>query len=387
MRQDVSTHSSGTTGSRRKIRVLIVDDSISVRRVLSEIVSSDPELEVMATAADPYAASERIREEIPDVIFLDIEMPKMDGLTFLRKIMAQRPIPVVICSSLVAEGSDAFLQALEGGAVDVVMKPRLSDLQSAEDSRMRICDTAKAAARARMRNSKKTAPNLVVEAKLTADALIPPLSPSRLVSVRAAIPSTDPVICIGSSTGGTEALRVVLQDLPDTAPGIVIVQHMPERFTEAFARRLNTMCEMEIKEAANGDAVRPGRVLIAPGGHHMVLVRKTRDYIVNVIDGPHISRHRPSVDILFRSAAQCAGPNASGFILTGMGDDGARGLLEMREMGAYTVAQDEASSVVFGMPKEAIERGAAAKVLPLGRMANEIMSAGTKGRSRTGTGR
>lgn len=387
MRTDVSRFSTGLEGSRKKIRVLIVDDSVSVRRALSDIISSDPELEVMATASDPYAASERIREEIPDVIFLDIEMPKMDGLTFLRKIMAQRPIPVVICSSLVSEGSDAFLQALEGGAVDVVTKPRLTDLQAVEESRMRICDTAKAAARARMRNSKKTAPNLVVEAKLTADVLIPPLSPSRMASVRAAIPSTDPVVCIGSSTGGTEALRVVLEALPANTPGIVIVQHMPERFTAAFAHRLNAMCAMEIKEAAKGDEVMQGRVLIAPGGHHMALMRKSRNYLIDIIDGPHVSRHRPSVDILFRSAAQCAGPNAVGIILTGMGDDGARGLLEMKDMGAHTVAQDEASSIVFGMPKEAIERGAAARILPLGRIANEIITSTNKGTTWMGTGR
>jgi two-component system chemotaxis response regulator CheB len=358
----------------KKIRVLIVDDSASVRTTLSEIIAGDPELEVMATASDPYVAVERIRVEVPDVIFLDLEMPRMDGLTFLRKLMSQRPIPVVICSSLTAEGSDSLMQALEAGAVDVVTKPRIDTAQWLQDSSMRICDAAKGAAHAKLKGIKKQAPRLTVEAKLTADAVVPQLSRARAQTLLTTMPVTEPIICIGASTGGTEALREVLEALPATAPGIVIVQHMPEKFTNAFARRLNTLCAMEIKEAESGDQVMRGRVLIAPGNQHMVLHRAGSRYTVNVVDGLHVSRHRPSVDVLFRSAAQNAGRNAMGVLLTGMGDDGARGLLEMKEAGSFTVAQDEESSIVFGMPKEAIQRGAAAKILPLGRVAGEILA-------------
>jgi two-component system chemotaxis response regulator CheB len=355
-----------------KIRVLIVDDSASVRTTLSEIIAADPDLEVMATAADPYVAVERIRQEVPDVIFLDIELPRMDGITFLKKIMAQRPIPVVICSSLAQAGSDTLMQALEAGAVDVVAKPRVDTAQFLQESRMRICDAAKAAAHAKLRGLRKAAPALTVEAKLTADAIIPPFSDSRRESVMARMPVTNALVVIGASTGGTEALREVLEALPSDSPPILIVQHMPEKFTGAFARRLNTVCAVEIKEAEDGDIVQPGRVLIAPGNVHMQLVRNGSRYTIKLVVGPHISRHRPSVDILFRSTAQSAGRNAMGMLLTGMGDDGARGLLEMRQMGCHTVAQDEDTSVVFGMPKEAIQRGAAVRVLPLAKMAAEI---------------
>jgi two-component system chemotaxis response regulator CheB len=359
----------------RKIRVLIVDDSASVRLTLSDIISSDPELEVMATAADPYVAVERIKQQVPDVIFLDIELPKMDGLTFLRKLMAQRPIPVVICSSLTQAGSDTLMQALEAGAVDVVTKPRVDTAQFLQDSAMRICDAAKAAAHANLKGLRKAPPpRMVVEAKLTADAVIPEFSAMRKANLAAKMPLTEPIIAIGASTGGTEALREVLEALPADAPAIVIVQHMPENFTNAFARRLNGTCRITVKEAEDGDLVMPGRALIAAGNQHMLLRRAGTRYTVNIVGGPHVSRHRPSVDVLFRSAAQNAGRNAMGVLLTGMGDDGARGLLEMKEAGAFTVAQDEETSVVFGMPKEAIQRGAAQKVLPLGRVAGEIMA-------------
>ena len=360
-------------GINRKIRVLIVDDSASVRMTLSEIIASDPDLEVMATAADPYVAVERIRQEVPDVMFLDIEMPRMDGLTFLRKIMSQRPIPVVICSSLAEAGSDSLMQALEAGAVDVVAKPRVDTTAFLQESRMRICDAAKAAAHAKFRGGKKAPPPPVnIEAKLTADAILPPFSEARVASVKAKLPETDPIICIGASTGGTEALRDVLDKLPANSPAIVIVQHMPEKFTNAFARRLNTLCTIEVKEAEDGDVLRPGLALIAPGNQHMVIQRAGSRYTVNIVDGPHVSRHRPSVDVMFRSASQVAGRNAMGIILTGMGDDGARGLLEMRQAGSHTIAQDEDSCVVFGMPKEAIQRGAAVKIVPLNRVAHEI---------------
>ncbi|MDC9823105.1 chemotaxis response regulator protein-glutamate methylesterase [Devosia sp. ZB163] len=357
----------------RKIRVLIVDDSAAVRTTLSDIIASDPELEVMATAADPYIAVERIRHEVPDVIFLDIELPRMDGLTFLRKLMSQRPIPVVICSSHASEGSDTLIEALEAGAVDVVAKPRVDTAQFLSDSRERICAAARSAAHARLKGGgRPPAPKLNVEAKLTADAVIPPRSAARAASSAATMPTTEPIICIGASTGGTEALRDILVELPATTPGIIIVQHMPERFTAAFARRLDTLCQVRVKEAEDGDVVEPGRVLIAPGGHHMTLQRSGTRYTVQVVDGPHVSRHKPSVDVMFRSAAYGAGRNALGIILTGMGDDGAKGLLEMKQAGAATLAQDEESSVVFGMPKEAIALGAAQKVVSLRRVASEI---------------
>ena len=359
--------------AQKKIRVLIVDDSASVRTTLSEIIDADPDLEVMATASDPYVAVERIRHEVPDVIFLDVEMPRMDGLTFLRKLMSQRPVPVVICSSLAEAGSDTLMQALEAGAVDVVTKPRVDTAQFLLESSMRICDAAKAAAHAKLRGLKKAPPpQLRVEAKLTADAVIPALSAARLAALKHSLPATDPIIAIGASTGGTEALREVLEALPAETPGIVIVQHMPEKFTNAFARRLDTLCQTSIKEAETGDQVVQGRVLIAPGNQHMALHRTGSRYTVEIVDGPHVSRHRPSVDVLFRSVAQAAGGNAMGVILTGMGDDGARSLLEMRQAGAYTVAQDEESCIVFGMPKEAIDRGGVMKVLPLNRIAAEI---------------
>ncbi|ODT79475.1 MAG: chemotaxis response regulator protein-glutamate methylesterase [Pelagibacterium sp. SCN 64-44] len=370
--------------SSGKIRVLIVDDSASVRTTLSDIISADPDLEVMGTAADPYVAVERIRQEVPDVIFLDIELPRMDGLTFLRKIMSQRPIPVVICSSLAQAGSETLMQALEAGAVDVVAKPRVDTAQFLQESRMRICDAAKAAAHARMRGINKLSPvlqpaqDLKVEAKLSADAVLPPLSDTRRQSLIARLPVTDPIVSIGASTGGTEALREVLEALPAESPAILIVQHMPEKFTSAFARRLDSSCAIRVKEAEDGDLVQPGLALIAPGNLHMLLVRNGPRYTVRITDGPHVSRHRPSVDVLFRSSAQSAGRNAMGMILTGMGDDGARGLLEMRQMGSLTLAQDEASSVVFGMPKEAIQRNAAMRVLPLGKMAGEITAFGRK---------
>lgn len=362
----------------QKIRVLIIDDSASVRLTLSEIIAADPDLMVMGTASDPYIAAERIRQEIPDVIFLDIELPRMDGLTFLRKIMSQRPIPVVICSSLAQSGSDTFMQALEAGAVDVVAKPRVDTAQFLHESRMRICDAAKAAAHARMRGQKQRQPTLTVESKLTADAVLPPVSESRRKSMIERMPVTEPIVAIGASTGGTEALREVLEALPAACPPILIVQHMPEKFTGAFARRLDGGCAVTVKEARDGDLVRAGQVLLAPGNHHMMLARNGTRYTVRIVEGPYVARHRPSVDVLFRSTAQMAGSNALGMILTGMGDDGARGLLEMRQMGSATIAQDEESSIVFGMPKEAIQHGAVGKVLPLAKMADEIVTFGQK---------
>lgn len=348
----------------KKIRVLVVDDSALVRQTLTEVLSSDPGIEVMATASDPYAAAEKIRIEVPDVITLDIEMPKMDGITFLHKIMSQHPIPVVICSSLAETGSETTLKALEYGAVDIIQKPRLGTRQFLEESKVLICDAVKAASLAGVKRLSKVQR---VEPKLTADAVLEkPRS-------NAMIQTTEKVVVVGASTGGTEALRVLLEMLPQDCPGIVIVQHMPEHFTAAFARRLDGICRISVKEAEDNDTVIRGRALIAPGNRHMLLKRSGARYYVEIRDGPLVCRHRPSVDVLFRSAARYAGRNAVGVIMTGMGDDGAKGMLEMKEAGAFTIAQDEQSCVVFGMPHEAIKRGAVDRVLPLEALAGEVL--------------
>ena len=360
-----------------KIRVLIVDDSATVRQTLTDVLSSDPDIQVLGVASDPYVAARRIRDEVPDVITLDVEMPRMDGITFLRKLMAQHPIPVVMCSSLTEAGSETLLQALSAGAVDVILKPKIGVAEHLEESRIRICDAVKAAARARVAGRRGPAPPtpaasahpLSPEKKLTADAMLPP------PSGRAMARTTESIVCIGASTGGTESLREVLMALPANSPGIVIVQHMPERFTASFAKRLHELCEVDVKEAEDGDAVLRGRVLIAPGNFHTMLERSGANYHVSVKTGPLVSRHRPSVDVLFRSAARSAGSNAVGVIMTGMGDDGARGLEEMKQAGARTIAQDEASSVVFGMPKEAIARGCVDRIAPLSQIAAELLRA------------
>jgi len=351
----------------QKIRVLIVDDSAVVRQTLSQIVASDPLLEVMGTASDPYFAAKKIADETPDVITLDVEMPRMDGLTFLKKIMAQHPIPVVIISSLTDTATETGMKALEYGAVEIITKPQMNTKQFNEESRIRICDAIKAAAHAKL-SRKPFAEPLTVEPKLSADAVLPPVTSSQSM-----IKTTEIVIAVGASTGGTEALTVFLQALPMDCPGIVIVQHMPEKFTRSFANRLNEICKISVKEAENGDSVIRGRALIAPGNYHMLLKRSGARYYVEVKEGPLVNRHRPSVDVLFRSTARYAGANAIGVIMTGMGDDGARGLLEMHEAGAKTVAQDEKSCVVFGMPKEAIKLGAADKVLPLDSIAPFVL--------------
>ncbi len=353
------------------IRVMIIDDSASVRQTMAAILEADPELKVVATAADPFAAARYLRECVPDVITLDVEMPRMDGITFLRKLMSQCPLPVVMCSSLTEEGSETLLQAMEAGAVDVILKPQMGVADHLAEHHLEIRDTVKAAAKARLRGRSpvREIRSAVPEKKLTADAMLPP------PSGRAMSRTTEKVVCIGASTGGTEALREVLQGLPANSPGIVIVQHMPEHFTKAFAKRLDSICEVSIKEAEQGDPVLRGHVLIAPGGRHMLLERQGARYQVAIKDGPLVSRHRPSVDVLFRSAARCAGANAVGVIMTGMGDDGARGLLEMKQAGAKTMAQDEESSVVFGMPKEAIARGAADRIVALSGIAREVLLA------------
>jgi two-component system chemotaxis response regulator CheB len=353
--------------NKMKIKVLIVDDSAVVRQTLQEILSSDPQIEVIATAGDPFIAADKIREHVPDVITLDVEMPRMDGITFLQKLMSQHPIPVVICSSLTGKGAETTLKALEYGAVEIITKPSLGTKQFLEESRVRICDAVKAASLAHVKRISLT--NRKVSPKLTADVML--AKPSS----RAMVQTTEKVVVVGSSTGGTEALRVFLEALPLDAPGIVIVQHMPENFTAAFARRLDTLCKVTVKEASDNDTVIRGQALIAPGNRHTLLKRSGARYYVEVKDGPLVSRHRPSVDVLFRSAARYAGKNAVGVIMTGMGDDGARGMLEMKEAGAYNIAQDEASCVVFGMPNEAIKRGGVDKVMHLERIAGEVIRA------------
>jgi two-component system chemotaxis response regulator CheB len=347
------------------IRVLIVDASPVIRQTLTAILTSDPDIEVMGAAADPYIAARRIQKEVPDVIILDVDMPRMDGITFLRKLMSQRPLPVVMCSSMMDGGSQTLMEALDAGAVDVILKPEVGSREFLLESQVRVCDVVKAAAVARVHLSPRSA--RAHEPKLTADAVLPP--PTKWISAK----TTEKVVLMGASTGGTESLRVVLETLPIDSPGAVIVQHMPEMFTANFARRLDSLCAVTVKEAQSGDAVTKGQVLIAPGNKHLLLQRTGSRYVVEVKEGPLVSRHRPSVDVLFRSAARSAGGNAVGVIMTGMGDDGAQGLLEMRRTGAYTIAEDESTCVVFGMPKEAISRGGAMAVVPLGNIAGEIM--------------
>ena len=344
-----------------RLNVLIVDDSAVVRQVLTEILSRDRSINVLAAVADPLFAMQRMRTAWPDVIVLDIEMPRMDGITFLRKIMAERPTPVVVCSTLTTRGAATTLQALAAGAVTVVGKPKLGARDYLLDASGELIHAVKAASHANVRNLRAAAPPAQGE-------ISRPEGPSEALAE-----TTETVVAIGTSTGGTQALEAIFSALPRVTPGIVVVQHMPEKFTAAFAERLNGICRVEIKEAKDRDRVLPGQVLIAPGGRHMTLNRSGAMYFVEVRDGPVVHHHRPSVDVLFRSVAKVAGSNAMGIIMTGMGSDGALGLQAMHEAGAYTVAQDEASSVVFGMPKEAIKLGAVDRVLPLQDMGREIL--------------
>jgi two-component system chemotaxis response regulator CheB len=352
-----------------KIKVLVVDDSAVVREVVKQVLESDPGIEVIATAMDPIFAMEKMKVQWPDVIVLDIEMPRMDGLTFLNKIMNERPTPVVICSTLTEKGAQATMQALAAGATSIIPKPKMGVKRYLqEDASNDLVGAVKAAARANMRRLSNTTQKPLAgnHAKLNADAILPPPGAARLGQ------TSEQIVAIGTSTGGTQALEAVLTALPRVCAGIVIVQHMPEMFTEAFAKRLNSLCQIEVLEAKNNDRVVPGRALIAPGGKHMLLKRSGAQYHVEVVDGPLVNRHRPSVDVLFRSVAKFAGKNALGIIMTGMGDDGARGLKEMREAGAYTIGQNEESCVVYGMPKEAMKLGAVCEELPLNHIAGKI---------------
>ncbi|WP_028972620.1 protein-glutamate methylesterase/protein-glutamine glutaminase [Spirochaeta cellobiosiphila] len=351
-----------------KIRVLIVDDSAVVRQTLSSIIEEDSDFEVVGTAADPYIAAKKLASVLPDVMTLDIEMPRMDGLTFLRKIMSQHPIPVIICSSKTEKGSNNAFTALELGAVDIITKPKLGTKQFFEESKVRILDVLRAAAISKLKKiSVKQNVSIEPQPKLTADAVL------SIGKAPLSIDTTEKIIAVGASTGGTEALRQFLEELPIDSPGIVIVQHMPEKFTKAFADRLNITCKITVKEAENNDSVLPGQALIAPGNKHMLLKRSGARYYVETKEGPLVSRHRPSVDVLFRSVASYAGKNAIGVIMTGMGDDGARGMKEMHDHGAYTIAQDEKTCVVFGMPKEAIAANAVDNVLPLEKIASHVV--------------
>jgi len=347
-----------------KIKVMVVDDSAVVRQALTDILSSDPEIEVIATAQDPIVAVEKLKRVVPDVITLDIEMPRMDGVTFLRKLMSQHPIPVVICSSLAESGAETTYRAMEAGAVDIITKPKLGTKQFFEESRILIIDAIKAASRVTPRKIAPRKPK--VTQKLSADAVLAP-------ATKAMAKTTEKVIVIGASTGGTEAIREVLETLPMGSPGIVVVQHMPEGFTRSFAARLNEGCQINVKEAKDGDSVLRGQALIAPGNHHCLLKRSGARYYVEIKDGPLVSRHRPSVDVLFRSAAKYAGKNAVAAILTGMGDDGASGMKELFDAGAWTCAQDEQTSVVYGMPKEAVKRGGVRKEYPLQKIAAVLL--------------
>jgi len=360
------------------IRVLLVDDSAVVRQVLSDQLARDPAIAVIAAVADPLFAMARMQKEWPDVIILDVEMPRMDGLTFLRKIMDERPTPVVICSTLTEKGATTTLEALAAGAVSIVTKPKLGLKRFIEEASADLATAVKAAAQANLRRLKRGVPagdssrkdSMTVAAKLSADAILAPGGPCALKQ------TTERIVAVGASTGGTQALEQVLTALPRGCPGVAVVQHMPEKFTHAFAERLNRLCRIEVREARHGERLLPGHALIAPGGKHMMLKRSGAYYHVEVIDGPVVNRHRPSVDVLFRSVARYAGANALGIIMTGMGDDGARGLKEMRDAGGGTVAQDEASCVVFGMPKEAIRLGGAQRVLPLSGLPRSILEWG-----------
>ena len=346
------------------VKVFVVDDSAVVRQALAHMLAGNPEVELVGTAPNPLLAMEAIRKSMPDVLLLDIEMPGMDGLTFLRQIMSSNPIPTVICSTLSTEGSKVALEALSAGAVSVMAKPKLGLKQYLDDSRREMIQTLKTAARSKPRARHQVTEPLAGRSAATARGPV-------LGSVHA-LAMNKPVV-IGSSTGGTQALELVLTSLPADAPGIAITQHMPEKFTAMYAQRLNSICAMAVREAKDGDRLERGLALIAPGGLHMQLRKSAGQYYVHVVDGPPVNRHKPSVDVLFKSASECAGRDALGIIMTGMGDDGARGMKVLHDHGARTIAQNEETCVVFGMPKEAIKLQAVDDILPLEQIAKAIL--------------
>lgn len=350
------------------IKLMIVDDSAVVRQVLSDVFAKAAGIKVIDVAPDPIAAMEKMKKQWPDVLVLDVEMPRMDGITFLKQLMQTRPTPVVICSSLTQQGADISIQALAHGAIEVIAKPTGGVKQFLESNGNMLVYAVRAAARARMERVNAKPDVMTPRPKLSADAVLSAPTGSQMFQ------TTERIAVLGTSTGGTQALEVILTALPSTCPGLAIVQHMPERFTASFADRLDSLSEIHVKEAADGDRVLPGTALIAPGGKHMIVKRSGAFYFVEILDGPLVSRHKPSVDVLFRSAAKYAGKNALGIIMTGMGDDGAKGLKELHDAGARTIAQDEDSCVVFGMPKEAIKLDAVDEVQPLNQLARLICS-------------
>lgn len=340
------------------IKVLIIDDSALIRSLLTEIINKQPDMEVVGTAPDPLVAREKIKALNPDVLTLDVEMPKMDGIAFLERLMRLRPMPVVMVSSLTEKSSVITLHALELGAFDFVTKPKLDIRNGLQEYAEELTDKIRGAARSRLRQTLPRNPaSTPAPQKNNADVV--------LAAEHHTFSTTEKIILLGASTGGTEALKTVLVDMPPDCPGILITQHMPEAFTKTFAKRLDSLCRIAVKEAEDGDRILPGHAYLAPGNRHLLLKRSGANYVAELSDGPAVSRHRPSVDVLFRSAANCAGKNAIGIIMTGMGDDGAAGMLEMHQAGAYTMAQDEESCVVFGMPKEAIARGGVDEIAPL----------------------
>jgi two-component system, chemotaxis family, protein-glutamate methylesterase/glutaminase len=358
---------------RENLHVLVVDDSATVRQVMQAILQTDRRITV-SVASDPLIANAKMQKDRPDVVITDLEMPRMDGVTFLRKIMAESPMPVVVCSGLAAKGTDLALRALEEGAVEIITKPKLGVREFLHESAVLLLDVVWSAAEARILPDRQ----IVAPPRLSADAMPPLRSKTR---------DTNPsrgLIAVGASTGGTEAIRTFLSAMPPECPPIVVVQHMPENFTRAFAARLDRDCSIEVSEAQDGIQLRRGMALIAPGNFHTLVHHRRENFVVNIADGPLVSRHRPSVDVLFRSVAVSAGPNAVGVIMTGMGDDGAEGLREMKDAGAVTIAQDEQSCVVFGMPREAIARGAVDFVLPLDRIASQALDSASALRMQAG---
>jgi two-component system chemotaxis response regulator CheB len=344
----------------RKIRVLVVDDSALVRSLLTQIINEQPDMEVVGAAPDPLVAREMIKQKNPDVLTLDVEMPRMDGLDFLERLMRLRPMPVVMVSTLTERGSEVTLRALELGAIDYVSKPKVGISSGLQEYADEIAEKIRTARVARVRRALPSPAPV-----LTADAVLAP--------VRSRIASTEKVIIVGASTGGTEAIKAFLAQMPPDCPGILIAQHMPEAFTRPFAERLNGLCRISVAEAVHGERVLPGHAYVAPGHSHLLLARSGANYVVELSQAPPVNRHRPSVDVLFRSAANCAGRNAIGVILTGMGKDGAAGMLEMKQAGATNFAQDEASCIVFGMPKEAIALGGVDEIVSLNDMAKRVL--------------
>jgi two-component system chemotaxis response regulator CheB len=352
----------------KKIKVLVVDDSALVRQCFIDITKDVDDIEIIGTANDPFKAAELLSKGIvPDVIILDIEMPKMDGITFLKKIMSQHPIPTIICSKLAEDNPDVTLEALKAGAVEVIAKPQAGTKKFLYESNNRILNAIRGAAKFDLNKMKKIKSQLIAAPKLTADAVI-----KKDISTLSIGKINKKIIAIGASTGGTEAIEFLIREFPDYFPGIVIVQHMPVKFTKSFAERLDRISKLGVKEAEDGDIVKQGMAYIAPGDKHMLVYNEKGNYKINIKDGPLVRRHRPSVDVLFRSVAQCSGKEAIAVLLTGMGDDGAQGLKEIKESGGFTIAQDESTSVVFGMPKEAIKIGGATEVLPLNKITERI---------------